>query len=278
MNKAIDLIKSLSTEAKQLPEVIAPILGTNGMVDVIIGTHPYRFDIETDVAGWYILKPESSTRASIVREASVSEVRKCLNACPQFTTIAVRRLHQETWLVFAFNLSDASSRDLETVNKCFLIDKKIEPFTILRTRIWGSNLLFDPTRLVSPPKKYIESLEKGEDKPPKVKGLNPEFGMVYSMLNAEIQKAKATTIEGRIKNAIKYLGGEFVGFTESGDDYMVSWKDEDQTYKSRISRNMRLVSAGICLSGLEHQQTLASTVAVMRRSEHRYDYEDDYDD
>ena len=92
------------------------------------------------------------------------------------------------------------------------------------------------------------------------------------MLTDEIEQAKKKTVEGRIKDAVGYLGAELLGFKEFGDGYEVEYRDNGRNYQVRVAGSLRLKSAGICLSGLENQQTLASCVAVMRRSGQRNQY------
>ncbi len=275
--KVYDIINRLSEEADALPEIIAPILTRNGRVRIVISNHPYTFITQIDKPGWYILQPTSSTQAVIIREAEPFEIQKCLQKVPGLKTISVRRLASNSWLVFPYNLSDAKSRGFKQApQECYLIDRNLEPFMTIRTRSWAGQLVFDAVDLLPCPTEYRVALEKQKLEPPVIKGVNPEFRMVYSILTEEIKKAREKTVEGRIKNAIEYLGAELIGYSEQGEGYSVEWRDDRQTYRTRIGQNLRLLSAGICLDGLEHEQTLASTVAVMRRSQERGydDYED----
>jgi len=279
---ALNIIKRLRDEANSLPEVIVPILSETEVVKVFINSHPYKLKVNSTRAGWFIIKPTSQTSAKIVRDAYPHEIQSCLKAVPELRTIAMRRISESRWLVFPFNVSDAQIKGFNVQPlEVFLIDRNLEPFSVISARLWGKNLLFDS--YLSPPiNAYSESIEKGNLEPPKVPGIIPEFKSVYSMLTDEIEQAKKRTIEGRIKGAIEYLGASLIGFKEFGDGYEVTYRDANREYRVRVSDTLRLKSAGICLSGLENQQTLASSVAVMRRSRRQdqyfNEYEDDYDD
>lgn len=274
--KTDQLINRLSQEAENLPEVIAPVLYKDGKIRVIINQLPYWFKVYTEKAGWYILRPLSSIQAEIAREAQPFEILKCLDHVPSLRVISMRRLAANSWLVFPFNLSDAQSRGLEAKpQECHLIDQNIEPFMVLTTRLWGGSLLLDHVIAAAPPE-LKAAIEKQSKVPPKISGLIPEFKIVYGSLVAEIDRAKLATVEGRIRSAVEYLGAELVSFIESGEGFTVSWRDGQQTYNTRVDRNLRMISTGICLSHMEQEQTLVSAVAVMRRYERRSN--DDYDD
>jgi len=273
---SLDLIEKLRKESQGLPEVIAPVLKRKTRVRVAINGHPYSFLVEVVVPGWYIFQPVSSTSAEVVRIAEQFEIRECLNKVRSLRTISVRRLTSTSWLVFPFNLSDAKSRGfLPEPQECYLVDRNLEPFMVLRARLWSSSLLFDASGITAPQQEYKDSLIKRLEQPSKVPGLNPEFGMVYDIVSNEIKQERLRTIEGRIRDSVEYLGAELIGYSESGQGYIVEWRDGNNIYKSRVGVNFRLQSAGVCLNGREYEQTLTSTVAVMRGSRQRqYFYEE----
>lgn len=273
--KMSDLLNRLTEESRNLPEVIAPVPRKTGYVGAVINNHPYKFIVRVDNPGWYILKPTSSVSAKVSRPAEPSEIRKCLQSVRNLKSISVRRLTKTSWLIFPYNISDAKSRGFRIEpQECHLIDRNLEPFMTINTKLWGNLVIFDSAGIEPPPTGYIQHLQKEYTNPPRILGVSPEFKMVYNILLGEVEQAKRQTVEGRIKGAVEYLGAELVGFTESGTGYNVEWKDGRQTYRSRVTGNLRLESAGICLDGLEHEQTLTSTVAVMRK----FEGDDDYDD
>jgi len=273
----LNIIKKLRDEEKNLPEVIAPVLSREDMVKVFINNHPYKLEVRSNEVGWFILKPKSSTAADIVREAMPFEIHKCLELVPSIRLISMRRISESRWLTFPFNISDAALKGFKIEPlEVFLIRQNLEPFSIITARLWGRTLLFD--LYIKPPDSlFSENIEKGNIEPPKVPGSVPEMRSVYSMLTDEIEQARKKTVEGRIKSAVEYLGAELVGYKEFGEGYEIEYRDKNSTYQVRVSDTLRLRSAGICLSGLENQQTLASCVAIMRQSHSRHQYFNDYD-
>jgi hypothetical protein len=273
--KALEIILRLKEESARLPEVIAPVLANKDTVKVFVSGHPYRLDVEAKDPGWYIMQPNSVSTANIVREAMPMEILKCLQVAPKLRMIAMRRVSESRWLAFPFNISDAQSKGFPIQPmEVFLVNQNLEPFCIISARLWGKALIFD-SYVYPPDIKFAESLDKGSEKPPEVAGMIPEMKTVYSMLTDEIEQAKKRTVEGRIQSAVEYLGAKLVGFREFGDGYEVEYRDGGQSYKVRIAGSLRLKSAGICLSGLENQQTLSSCVAVMRKSMSRQHYYED---
>ena len=276
--KAKNLINRLSQESKELPDVIAPILINKSSVRVVVNSHPYRLYVEVPTPGWYVLRPYSSIRAEVVREAEPFEIQECLRLSMSLRTIVMRRINETRWLIFPFNSSDAKSKRFPSGPlEVFMVDQNLEPFSVIMTRLWGGNLLYDS--YISPPNECLsEDLENGKDQPGLVAGLNPEFKTVYSLLTDEIERAKKATVEGRIKSAVGYLGASLVGFKEFGDGYEVTFRDNNRTFRTRVSGSLRLISAGICLDDRESEQTLASSVAVFRRQNNDRYYGDDYDE
>ena len=262
---SLSIIKKLNHEAQSLQEFIAPVVNTIETIRVIINNHPYRFRVTVPTPGWYVFKPTSSTTAVLVREAFPFERALCLHASASLCTIAMRRVDSSRWLAFPFNQSEAAQKGAQMQPfVTLLVSENIEPFTIVMTREWAGQYLFDS--IMAPPlKEFTEQLEKGLENPPSGKGVGPELKTVYSLLTDEITEARKKTVEGRIKSSVEFLGAELVGYKEFGDGYDVQYRDHGQVYRARISGSLRLQSAGICLSGLENQQSLTSCVAVMRR-------------
>lgn len=273
----LDFIKRLGDESRNLPDVIAPILTKKDTVKVFINNHPYKLSVEADSPGWHIIRPTTESSAVCIRNASPYEIKQCLESVQKLRLISMRRIDESKWLAFPFNVSDAQSKKFKIQPLIvFLIDQNLEPFSVISARLWSNTLLFDS--YVYPPNfKYTDSLDQGNTEPPEISGITPEFKTVYSMLTDEIEKARKKTVEGRIESAVRYLGAELVGFREFGDGFEIDYRDHGNSYKVRVSDSLRLRSAGICLSGLENQQTLASCVAVMRQSRSRQ-YFDDYDE
>jgi len=275
---ALDLISELAEEAKNLPEVLAPVISGHGVV-AVIDRHPYKFRLNASNTGWFVLRPINSRAAEISREAHPHEIMEYLKALPRLQCISCRRLATESWLVYPFNVGDANQRfSMEFPRPTHLVNENIEPFQAITCRVMGVHLLYDRISSAwSSDASFQERLGK-EISSEDVKFPFPELRTVYEILLADVRERKKKTKEGRIEDAITYLGAELISFTERGEDYVVRWKDGGATRQATVSKELRLLSAGICLNDREREQTLTSTVAVLREYERGYEDEDDYKD
>lgn len=114
----------------------------------------------------------------------------------------------------------------------------------------------------------------------KVRGATPELRYYFILCNLQQESARfanelakytlsesernkrvaeyAATLDGRLKNAIEQAGGTLVKYYKSGKGYMVEWELNDQTIKSTIRDDLRIINAGFCLSGYDKEHTLNS--------------------
>ncbi len=261
-----NLFDRLENESRALPEVLAPVFARQALVGVVVNEHPYRMKVAVESPGWYILQPVSSAEARPRRAAMPYEILGALAPQPRLMVITVRRLSGQTWLVYPYNVSDARARGFATrPHPCHLVGVALEPFVTFGARLWGDALLFDASRMQPGSPEYKEALARGDHAPPKVAGLPPEYGVAYKIVQAELLRARQTSITGKIQGAVEYLGAELAGITEQGEGYEVEILDGEHRYSVRVDKSLRLLSAGICLSGRDGEQTLASSVAVMRQ-------------
>jgi hypothetical protein len=273
------LLKRLAMEAQELPEIISPVLSRNGIIRVQINQHPYSLQTNAESVGWCILKPTSSHTAKVIRAAEVYEIQAIQEKMPRLRVIAMRRIHASRWLVYPWNLSDAESKNLKIPPyDCLMVDTNIEPFMVLQTRLWNNQLIFESVIPSIINIDLLGSLDEGIKDSPAISGMIPEFKTVYSMLTDEIEQARKATVAGRIDDAVSYLGGDLIGFSESGNGYTIRWKVGENEYSTIVQSDLRLISSGICLSGRDRDQTLTSIVSVMRQRDQRYDNDNYYDE
>ena len=82
------------------------------------------------------------------------------------------------------------------------------------------------------------------------------------------ERAKQSSVEQRLRNALAHGGAKLVDFAERGDGFRVSYTVEGQQYTSSVAKDDLTVQvAGICLSGLDHHFDLASLVGVLREAD-----------
>jgi hypothetical protein len=73
------------------------------------------------------------------------------------------------------------------------------------------------------------------------------------------------TFAGRLQQVIEQAGGKLVKFIKHrGSSYMVHWKINGELVKSQITDDLRIVSAGFCLSGDDTSHTMGSIVNLAK--------------
>jgi hypothetical protein len=73
------------------------------------------------------------------------------------------------------------------------------------------------------------------------------------------------TNEARLRSALRFGGGDLLGFRDRGEFWLVEWLARDgQLHTSAIAKNdLTVISAGICLSGEDQKFDLQSLVGVV---------------
>lgn len=246
-------------------------------VTCFINDKPYPFRVSVGKPGWYILHPKGTTEAVPIGHADLFRVRDYLKLLPKLNAIALRRLDETTWLTYPYNETDAKQRHIPFPLPTYLVNENITPLSRVTCRIMGDTLLFEKRGYRIQIEPLIESLNKRIKAPQRIKGLPKTFYTAYSILVEELIKQDAEerkkTVIGKIEDAVAYLGGKLIGYTERGSGYNVTWEDNGVHHSVIIEPSLRLASAGICLSGTDREHSLSSAIAVMRGSG-----EDDYDD
>lgn len=73
-----------------------------------------------------------------------------------------------------------------------------------------------------------------------------------------------------IKNAITKAGGVYIGHRKlNSSAYTVEWKIGNQTVKSNIRADLRIISAGFCLSGEDKKHSMNSIVGLAKTFKER---------
>lgn len=272
---ASEIIQQLKDEAQQLPDVIAPVLRRRSRVSCNIARRPYLFSVSVPEEGWWLLHPENTIAATATRKASLTEIRRFLSLLPQFQAIALRRLDDSTWLTYPYNETDAIQRQLQFPMATYLVSDNVTPLSRISCRVMGNLLLYERRGYHAKTGPLLEELNQREGVPTKLYGLPKSFYAAYSILLSELAKQdeeikrqereeRRKTFAGRIEDAVSYLGGNLIGFTERGSGYEVAWEDEGVRHSVIIESSLQLVTAGICLSGTDRQHSLTSAIAVMR--------------
>lgn len=119
-----------------------------------------------------------------------------------------------------------------------------------------------------------------------IKGVTPEIRYYYLVLNLQRESQRAleelkniqlkeeeyqkrlaefkATFGGRLEEAIKQAGGQLIRYSKIGTNYLIEWKIGNQIVKSTIRDDLRIISAGFCLSGDDRKHTMNSIVHLAK--------------
>jgi hypothetical protein len=254
-------------------EFLAPVLRGAG-VGVRIGEVRCRLKVSpADFEGWGVFKAISFDQAKHVRAASMDERRKYRALFPAVRLILVNR-EEEEWLAIAANSGDARFNVSGLVPPRFV--EEAELFETIVTRFDGTQFWFDgvDTRADPGAAAYLrESLQKMVD-PKRIarSGLTAEQRTAYTLQHAMRQEAieleERARPEARLKRALAHAGAALRDFSEQPDVYRVSYTVDGRRHTSVVRKdNLSIVTAGICLSGRDHDFDLGSLVGVLREGE-----------
>jgi hypothetical protein len=220
-----------------------------------------------------VFKAVSFDQAIWLRNASMTERRKYLALFP--TVRLILSIRQENdWLAVAANAGDDRFAIEGLVPPRFVEDAEL--FETILTRFDGAQFWFDSIDPRADPgaAAYLrESLQKmREPKSLHRSGLTAEQRTAYTLNHATRLEAIAieerARPEARLKNALAHAGAELRDFSEQPDLYRVSYLVDGKRHTSVVRKdNLAVVTAGICLSGRDHDFDLGSLIGVLREGE-----------
>lgn len=228
---------------------------------------------------WYQVRLGS--KSSIIRPATMLEIHKTLQSLPYH-------------LVYAFGHEGVPLNF--DVFKRLGYDKTIPVhlmnlplFSIAKVVQWEDKNFYYFDEDNSSKSRLVRGVKSAfdEDKPlGSLKGVSPELR--YYFLLGSLQKESFRALEelakfvlsreeearriaairehfpNRVRDAIANAGGEFGKIYRSGRGYMVEWTVGGQTVKSTIRDDLRIISAGFCLSGHDREHTMNSIIHLAK--------------
>lgn len=278
MKKTRNISNLLSSLAKQEDaflrvRFLAPVAG-EGHVQVRIAGVICRLQIRPRrFAGWGVFAPSSYTEAVLDRVATMAERQAYLRLWP-----AARLIVIDARRAVPAQLGDAR----------FAIDGDVivhdvadaDLFDTVVARFDGARFWFEQADPQADPiaAAYLREaiLAMRDPRRLTLQGLTPEQRMAYAYLHADRLRAEAErarakeaaarlTHEGRLKTALEHAGATLTGFSDVHDVYRVSYIVDRRQYTSIVRKdNLRVHSAGICLSGEDGKFDLTSLVSVLR--------------
>lgn len=252
-------------------EFLSPVL--NGMpIRVKIGGVVLTLKLKKKFEGWGIFKPLSFKEAKYVRKPSITERQEYLNLFPELRFILTYR-DEKVWYGVPSHSSDRRFQ-ISGIVPLYLAEE-VEVFDVVSVRFDGQICWYD-----KPYEKYSfknstylkESLaELLEPEKLSLSGLTQEEKSAYLIAYGASEEAKKTKAETRIKDALYRSGAKFKSYKEREDSYTIKFTVDGSEHTSVVNKdNLRVQSAGICLSGGDSNFDLQSLVGVIREGQDRH--------
>jgi len=272
--KIHDALDRLAGEEQKFlnAEFLAPVL-VGGRVSVrIAGVVCEMRMTPRDFRGFGVFKPSSHSEAKLVRPASLSERRKYLELFPRVLLVISSRSEKAT-LAVPTNAADSRFQVQGQIEVRLI--KEAELFDTIVARFDGSQFWFDQLDPRADPAAapYLRQAlanttePKLLDRPGLTPGQRVAYLLNYSMRLEAMLQDERTRHERRLREALEHAGAELRDFVEHRDEYRVTYEVDGRRHASLVRKdNLTVHTAGICLSGQDHDFDLASLVGVMRES------------
>jgi hypothetical protein len=231
--------------------------------------HPRQFE------GWGIFQASKAQTATLIEEASLTQIETYLKPFQSFRLRLVQRLQSKTWLAYPVNEADIRQRIgiVRPISVYLVTEGKV--FDQIVVRFDGQSCWFESLdRRDDPMVAETLRLELKRMTPPEAlrfKGMTPEMRCTYD-LAAQCTEGMSQhrQDERRLQQALKTGGGELQTFQEHSDFWTVEWTTSDgERHTSAIAKtDLTVISSGICLSDRDHDFDLQSLVGVIEDREY----------
>ena len=242
----------------------------------------------TDFEGIGVFHPVSFNEAILEREATLIERKQYLDLFPAVHLIAARR-SSSGWMGTAANRGDTRFQIDGMVP--IQLASEIRQFDVLLTRFDGSTFWFEQIDARTNPRHadYLRNQLEKRLAPGQLdfSGLSAEHRAVYelnywvlmqppqSKANLQSNESDQTLTgdwdsgdlnESRLRESLSHAGALLVGYLERNDSFQVSYIVNGQQHTSAVHKdNLSLISAGVCLDGLDADFDLTSLVGVLNK-------------
>lgn len=286
MSDVLDLIEKFGKTSNTLHErvFVCPIY-QNRWVATRIDKIVYRFKVPRLASGWYRFQPVTQNKAKKIGEADLMEIERYLRIFDKFRLIMIRR---EGDLVFGipFKGNKFGFKNTQIFPVFLTLDEMALDFDEMLCRFDGANIWYEQVPMSNDPARseYLRDALSNKKKPTDInfQGLRFEdkiaYGIRYQLMFEEEERLKKVeearllqNTQYRLKRAVEHGGGVFVGYTERGSNFSVTYNVDGETYTSTIAkdRNLTVLSAGFCLSGGDKDFDLSSLMSVIREGQNK---------
>lgn len=251
-------------------QFLAPCV-PGGSVRTRVSSMVYTFQPQPrNFEGWAIFAPVNEKIAAVIEEPSLPQVAEYLQLLLPVRLHLVCLLQGQTWLAYPVNESDAKQRTGVAKPVPVHLVTEGSQFEPIVARWDGHCLWFEEIdRRADPlPSEELKAALKKLILPQEVrfKGMTPEMRTVYELVSRNIKDLYPKVLEEkRLQRALKMGGGELRDFFDRENYWLVEWTSgTGENHTSAIAKNdLTVMSAGICLSGLDKDFDLHSLVGVV---------------
>ncbi|MEG4804000.1 hypothetical protein QUB63_07105 [Microcoleus sp. ARI1-B5] len=266
------ILSQLAAQEGQLlnTQFLAPCV-RGGRVRTRIGGMIYTFQASPrNFEGWGVFGPVNDKIAAVVDEPSWPQVAEYLQLLVPIRLQLARVLQGQTWLAYPVNESDAKQRTGVAKPVPVHLVTEGSQFEQIVGRWDGNCLWFEEIDRRADPllSEELKAALKKLILPQEVrfKGMTPEMRSVYELACRNIKDFDPKVRdEQRLQRALKMGGGKLRDFSDRADYWLVEWTSgSGEHHSSAIAKNdLTVMSAGICLSGLDKDFDLQSLVGVV---------------
>jgi hypothetical protein len=271
LNALLHQLADRETQLRSHP-ILAPCL-KGGKIRTRIQGLIYEFVVKPrDFEGWGLFYPLDDRSAMLHQDAEIWQIDEYLKRLPKLRLRLVYPIKNQTWLAYPVNEGDMRQRFGCVLPIAIHLVRNSAVFEVVIARKIGASYWFETLDRKADPE-HTEALQKGIQTltPPsdlRFSGLTPEMRSVYELV---VQRTTGfpSSEEKRLRDALKTGGGELDRFQDGGEYWTVHWRTGDgEAHTSAIcKKDLTVVTAGICLDGLDRDFDLQSLVGVVEQQE-----------
>ncbi|NEQ51172.1 MAG: hypothetical protein F6K11_13720 [Leptolyngbya sp. SIO3F4] len=247
-------------------DFLAPCI-RQGCLRTYVNGLAYTFNLRGwPFEGWGLFRPASSETATLIKEASLSDVNQYLRRLPAFRLYLVHRLQHRSWLAYPINESDTQQRlgMVKPMVVHLVADRFVFDQIIAR---WDGNTFWfdqmDPQASVTNSLDLRESLTQRINSDDLcIQGLTPEKFTAYDLA---VQQMSEFSPQKRDTDQLRKVSKTNADNWQDQENYLsVDWKTADgQCHTNALTKeDLAVVSTGIYLRDCDviHQKTLSGVV------------------
>lgn len=227
-----------------------------------------------DFEGWGVFQAKDERTVELLREPEASELAAYLEKLPRLRAWLSRRLERRSWLAVAANRSDARQRFGLDAPVVVRLCHGRGQFDRIIARHDGASWWFDEEDRRADPVLSAglrEDTASSTSEMPTRKGITPELALAYRLATSPDPFARnvPVTDERRLGEALGQAGGHLREYRDHGEFWWVEWSGPDgRVHQSAIAKtDLTVITAGICLDGMDQDFDLQSLVGVVDGAE-----------